>query len=524
MVWAIIILLALVAAALLAEPFFRTPKSVESLEEEDYLAAQIADVARDKAAGLITEEEAAAADLEARRRLLAAHRSDQKSSTKDTGFAARQVSAMLIAAAPIAAIAFYVMLGNPGREGTEEGARIAAQSLMQAPSAQNARPLAESIAALETRLADNPDNLDDWIMLAESYANLDRFDEAATAFGKARALAPERAFLHAAEGEAFTMAAGGVVTPQAREAFAEALTLNASEPRARFYTALDVYQQGRPEEALDILTAIAATAPADAAWLPIVRSQIEFISAELGQPVPESAAAVSLIDRLETDIAGGEAPFESWIALIDAYAEAGEEDKAREAASRARARYENAPFVLQQIAAAEARIGGEQEQRGPTTEQMEAAAAMSNEDRTAMIESMVAGLAARLEEEPDDVEGWTMLARSYGVLGDAEKSAEAYARAIALSPDDINLHIGLAQALLARSDAQNVVIDDETEATVKEIARLDPDHPFALYFQGLVASERGEGEAARQYWTQLIARMPEGSPEAARVQAMIDAL
>ncbi|MEO1135774.1 MAG: c-type cytochrome biogenesis protein CcmI [Pseudomonadota bacterium] len=523
MVWAIVVLLALIAVTILVEPFFRTPETVESLEEEDYLAAQIADVARDRKAGLITEEEAAAADLEARRRLLSAHRADQRTKKSDTGFAVRQASAMLIAAAPIAAIAIYAMLGNPAGEGTEEGAEIAARSMIQAPAA-NPRSLAESIETLEARLADNPDVLDDWILLAESYAGLDRFDEAATAFGKARALAPEQAFLHAAEGEAIAMAAGGIVTPEARAAFARALDLDAAEPRARFYAGLDAYQQGRPEEALTILNAITQGAPPDAPWLPIVRTQIEFISTELGRPVPAQSAATSNAAQLEADIAGGDAPYESWIALIDAYASSGEIDKAQDAVARARARYENAPFVLQQIAAAQARIGADDTARGPTSEQIDAAAAMSAQERAAMIEGMVTGLAARLEQEPDDLEGWVMLARSYGVLGDAQKSAEAYARAIALSPEDIDLHIGRAQALIARSDAAEVIVDDEIEATVNEIARLNPDHPFALYFQGLVASERGDGEAARQYWTQLVDIMPKGSPEAARVQAMIDAL
>lgn len=458
MVWAIVVLLALIAIAVLVEPFFRMPKTIESLEEEDYLAAQVADIARDRKAGLITEEEAAAADLEARRRLLSAHRADRKTKKGETAFAVRQASAMLIAAAPVAAIAVYAMLGNPAREGTEEGARIAARAMIEASSG-NTRPMAESIDTLEARLANNPDVLDDWILLAESYAGLDRFDEAATAFGKARALAPEQASLHAAEGEAIAMAAGGVVTPDARAAFARALELDSDEPRARFYAGLDAYQQGRPEEALTILNAVAQGAPPDAPWLPIVRTQIELISGELGRPVP-----------------------------------------------------------------AQARIGADETPGGPTGEQMEAAAAMSAQERAAMIEGMVTGLAARLEQEPDDLEGWVMLARSYGVLGDAPKSAEAYARAIALSPEDIDLHIARAQALIARADASKVVVDDEIEATVDEIARLDPDHPFALYFQGLVASERGDGAAARRYWTDLVNIMPEDSPEAARVQAMIDAL
>lgn len=519
MVWFFIFVIAAAVLALLVEPFFRVQKTEDSLDEEDYLAAQVADIARDRTAGLITDEEAAFADLEARRRLLAAHRAAEKKTMAPVRVAAGQASMMLVAAAPMAAIALYVALGNPGREPTEEAMRMAAQA---PASAANARSLSESVAALEQRLDNSPDDLDGWTMLAESYANLDRFDEAAAAFAKASALAPERAYLHAAEGESVAMAAGGIVTEEARAAFDRALAIDAVEPRARFYLAIGVYQEGRREEALDALIALGRDAPGDAGWLPIVRSQIDMISAELGRPVEGAAASP---EALEAEIAADDTPYQSWIALIDAYAAAGDMDKAQDALKRARERYAGAPFVLQEIAAAEARLGaGAPARKGPTTEQMEAAADMSAADRAAMIEGMVGGLAARLENEPDDLEGWTMLARSYTVLNEPEKSADAYARAIALSPDDINLYLGRAQALLALLDARGETIDAETEATVKEIARLDPAHPFALYFQGLAASQRGEKDAARRYWTQLKESMPEGAPETARVQQMIDAL
>ena len=64
-------------------------------------------------------------------------------------------------------------------------------------------------------------------------------------------------------------------------------------------------------------------------------------------------------------------------------------------------------------------------QPGPSEEQVAAAAEMPEADRTAMIESMVSGLAERLKSEPADVEGWLKLIRSYVVLGRADAAAEA---------------------------------------------------------------------------------------------------
>jgi cytochrome c-type biogenesis protein CcmH len=74
--------------------------------------------------------------------------------------------------------------------------------------------------------------------------------------------------------------------------------------------------------------------------------------------------------------------------------------------------------------------------RGPSRDDVEAAQQMSPGDRQDMIRGMVAQLAARLEENPYDVEGWERLARSYRVLGDSEKAAEAEATVRQLRGDD----------------------------------------------------------------------------------------
>ncbi len=522
MLWAVFLLIAVIALYLLVEPFFRAPKNADHLDEEDYLAAQAAEIERDRAAGLISDAEAEAASAEAKRRLLAAHRAAEKSRPVKTGPMARQICVLLVAAAPAAAFALYVALGNPAQKETDEGMRIAARS--QSPNGGgDARSLEQTVATLEERLEENPDNADDWVMLANSYANMNRFAEAADAYGKAIDLAPNESYLHAAEGETIAMAAGGVINADARAAFARALELDRQEPRARFYLAIAAYQEGRPEEALEALKALEREAPQGAGWLATVRSQIEMISAELGRPV--ATAVQKSPQELEAEIAAGDAPYESWIALIDAYARAGETDKAKDATARAKERYGSAPFVMQEIARAEARIeSGGQGVRGPTQEQVDAMSRMSPEDREAMIEGMVAGLAARLENEPQDLEGWTMLARSYGVLGEHEKSADAFARAINLEPEDLSLRLGRAEALLNGLNAEGQPIDAEAEAAIEEIAVRAPDHPFALYFQGLAASQRGDTEEAREYWTQLKEGMPEGAAETAQIQQMIDSL
>ncbi|MBM1312139.1 c-type cytochrome biogenesis protein CcmI [Sulfitobacter mediterraneus] len=73
--------------------------------------------------------------------------------------------------------------------------------------------------------------------------------------------------------------------------------------------------------------------------------------------------------------------------------------------------------------------------RGPSAEDVAATEDMSTEDRAAFIQSMVQGLADRLKEEPNDLDGWLQLGRAYSVLGNVEGAKDAYQKAAALSAD-----------------------------------------------------------------------------------------
>ncbi len=66
---------------------------------------------------------------------------------------------------------------------------------------------------------------------------------------------------------------------------------------------------------------------------------------------------------------------------------------------------------------------------GPTSQDIEAAQSMSPDERQAIIRGMVDRLAARLEQNPNDKEGWTRLARAYDVLGESAKAEAARAHA-----------------------------------------------------------------------------------------------
>lgn len=117
------------------------------------------------------------------------------------------------------------------------------------------------------------------------------------------------------------------------------------------------------------------------------------------------------------------------------------------------------PLVRQRIGEAESALGIDPATLEPATgatptDAAVAAAAKATADaapeaRQAMINGMVERLAARLEQQPDDVEGWVRLGHSYMVLNQPDKAREAYARAVKLKPDDPELKQALTEASTA---------------------------------------------------------------------------
>lgn len=136
------------------------------------------------------------------------------------------------------------------------------------------------------------------------------------------------------------------------------------------------------------------------------------------------------------------------------------------------------------------------------------------------IEAMVARLAMRLRDAPDDAGGWYMLARSYGALERFDDAAAAYARAVALVPDAAALRADYADALASASGGS---LEGAPLAQVTHALALDPDEPKALALAGTAAAERGDLRAAVGYWQRLYRLLPADSETAKRVAANLAA-
>ena len=160
---------------------------------------------------------------------------------------------------------------------------------------------------------------------------------------------------------------------------------------------------------------------------------------------------------------------------------------------------------------------------GPDAAAMEAAAGMPDGERQAMVRGMVERLATRLQSEPNDLDGWLRLGRAYGVLGDTEKSADAYDRAAALKPGDAGILLQGAQALLASARATDP-LSPRTIKLLHRIESISPGHPAVLWYLGLAAAREAKPNQARGYWARLLANLPDEGEEAKTVKAAMEAL
>jgi cytochrome c-type biogenesis protein CcmH len=124
------------------------------------------------------------------------------------------------------------------------------------------------------------------------------------------------------------------------------------------------------------------------------------------------------------------------------------------------------------------------------------------------IEANVASLAKRLEQNPNDVQGWIMLARSYGSLEKYSEASAAYAKATALKSDDADLWADYAFALAMANGQQ---LQGQPVELVKKALNIDPANPKALELAGSAAFEARNYKEAIEYWERLLVRVPSGS-------------
>ena len=137
----------------------------------------------------------------------------------------------------------------------------------------------------------------------------------------------------------------------------------------------------------------------------------------------------------------------------------------------------------------------------------------------AQIEAMVARLAAKLRENPDDAEGWKLLARSYSVMGRFPEAVDAYARAAQRAPRDAQLLADFADALAM---ARGQRMEGEPARLVERALEIDPKNLKALALAGTAAFERQDYASAATLWARMLPLVPPSSEDARTIAGNVE--
>ncbi len=135
------------------------------------------------------------------------------------------------------------------------------------------------------------------------------------------------------------------------------------------------------------------------------------------------------------------------------------------------------------------------------------------------VETMVASLAAKLEAQPDNPQGWAMLARSYKVLGQYAQAAQAYERGMALVQKDADLLVEYADVLALSLDHN---LQGKPTELLRQALALQPEHTMGLLMSGVAAYQRQDYQGAIGAWERLLPQLEPESSDAQQVQQHIE--
>ncbi len=137
-----------------------------------------------------------------------------------------------------------------------------------------------------------------------------------------------------------------------------------------------------------------------------------------------------------------------------------------------------------------------------------ATAAAPAERSQEQIEANVAKLAQKLQSNPNDAQGWTMLARSYSSMEKFSEAANAYSKATELTPKDADL---LAEYAFATAMANGRTLAGKPTELINQALKVDPENAKALQLAGSAAFEAKDYKKAIDYWQRVLKKVPPNS-------------
>ncbi len=136
------------------------------------------------------------------------------------------------------------------------------------------------------------------------------------------------------------------------------------------------------------------------------------------------------------------------------------------------------------------------------------------------IEQLLQQLLARLEQQPDDLEGWYMLGRTYQFLRRFPEAVEAFDKAVKLGGDRSADVLSSYADALAMANGRRLT--PEAEKLLEQALKADPFHAKSLWLAGTAAYQNQDYPKALQYWERLLGVLPPGSEDARQILANIN--
>ena len=298
--------------AVLLVPFTRKSSGSLNSDADFNLAVyrdQLQELERDQARGLIGAAEADAAQNEISRRLL------QVAKPKNFATGSRY-SLLAVLLVPLVALPIYAKYGNPGFPDVPLQERLKGAIANQ--------DFAALVATVEAHLAEAPDDIEGWKVLAPAYKREQRWGDAADAYANVLRLAPPTSEAIADYGEMLVFVNEGMVTDNAQQAFAEALKLDSKNTRAKFYYDMALKQEGKPPALSD-----------------------EQIAAGQAMSTQDQTAMIAgMMDGLEQKLGNNSRDLEGWKRLIRARRISNEIDKAKISLNLAMNIFKDEPAAL----------------------------------------------------------------------------------------------------------------------------------------------------------------------------------
>lgn len=140
-------------------------------------------------------------------------------------------------------------------------------------------------------------------------------------------------------------------------------------------------------------------------------------------------------------------------------------------------------------------------------------------DTQGQVDTLLAQIKSNLANNPNDAEGWRLLARAHASLANFDEALPAFEKASALAPNDADLLADYADALAI---AKGFKLAGKPEALLERALKVNPNHEKSLKLAGAAAFERQDFAKVTLLWGRLKEQLPKDSPILPELTAAIE--